>query len=166
MLFFVTCSWPPPWTPCSLDSCRYRPARRCDFHLWSLSGFRSALKRIATASFVCVWIVHEVKPKETFVGICFLFYVFYRLNCVVSCFSTRYPNWLTGFASRSRHTEDVKNGTCVLSNLVLGVDGWVQGNGSRAMLPVTRHQWIHQQCNVHCESSRAARGATKRRWAS
>jgi len=28
------------------------------------------------------------------------------------------------------HTKDLKNGTCDLSSLVLGVDGWVQGNSS------------------------------------
>jgi len=34
---------------------------------------------------------------------------------------------------------------------MLGVDEWVQGNSSRAALPLTR-----QQCSIHCESSRVA----------
>ena len=59
----------------------------------------------------------------------------------------------------SSHTEGLKNGICGLSSLVLGFHGWVQGNGSRAvLLPLTRHQ-----CSIHCESSRVAHGTSKRR---
>jgi len=54
----------------------------------------------------------------------------------------------------------LKNGTCGLSYLVLGVDGLVWGNSSRAVLPLTRHQ-----CSIHCESSRVAHGERKQRWA-
>jgi len=36
---------------------------------------------------------------------------------------------------RSGHGENLKNGTCGLSSLVLGIIGWVQGNSSRAVLP-------------------------------
>jgi len=52
------------------------------------------------------------------------------------------------------------NDTCGLSSLVLGVDGFEQGNGLRAVLPLTRHQ-----CNIHCESSLVAHGSSKWRWA-
>jgi len=34
----------------------------------------------------------------------------------------------------SGHTEDLKNGTCGLSSLVLSIDGRVQGNSSLAVL--------------------------------
>jgi len=34
-----------------------------------------------------------------------------------------------------------------LYRLVFGVSRWVQGNGSRSVLPLTRHQ-----CSIHCES--------------
>jgi len=68
-------------------------------------------------------------------------------------------------ASRVRfpvgHTEDLKTCACGLSSFVLGVNGWVQGNGSRVVLP-----WTCHQCSIHCESSRVAHGASKRRWAS
>ena len=50
--------------------------------------------------------------------------------------------------SKLCHTEDLKNGTCGLSNLVFGVDEWVQGNSSRAVLSLARHQLI-----IHCETS-------------
>ena len=43
------------------------------------------------------------------------------------------------FDSQPGHTDDSKNDACGLSGLVLGVDEWVQGNGSRAFLPLTRH---------------------------
>jgi len=43
---------------------------------------------------------------------------------------------------------------------VPGVDGWVRENGSRAVLRLARHQY-----SIHCESSRVAQGAGKRRWA-
>jgi len=59
--------------------------------------------------------------------------------------------------SRSGQTEDLKNGTCAQFSLVLGVDGRVQGKGSRVVLPSTCHQ-----CSIHCESSRVAHGASKR----
>jgi len=53
------------------------------------------------------------------------------------------------------HAEDLKNGTCGVSSLVLDVDGWVQ----ETVLPLTR-----RQCNIHCESSRVAHcWASKRR---
>ena len=39
------------------------------------------------------------------------------------------------------------------SKFVLGVDGWVQGNGSRVALPLARHQ-----CSIHCESRHVAQG--------
>jgi len=32
-------------------------------------------------------------------------------------------------------TEDLKNGTCGLSSPVLGAGGWMQGYGSRVVLP-------------------------------
>jgi len=35
------------------------------------------------------------------------------------------------FDSRSSHSEDLENGACGLSSLVLGIDGWVQGKGSQ-----------------------------------
>jgi len=34
------------------------------------------------------------------------------------------------------HTEDLKNGTC---GLVVDVGGWLPGNSSCAVLPLTRH---------------------------
>jgi len=37
---------------------------------------------------------------------------------------------------------------------------WVEGNGSRIVLPLTRHQ-----CKIHCESSRVTHDARKRCWA-
>jgi len=49
------------------------------------------------------------------------------------------PGWVT---------EGLRNGTCGLASLVLGVNGWVQANSSHAVLPLTRHQ-----CSIHCESS-------------
>ena len=49
--------------------------------------------------------------------------------------------------SRSSHTDDLKNGTCSLSSLVLDVNGWVQGNCSRAELPLTL-----RQCSISCET--------------
>jgi len=55
------------------------------------------------------------------------------------------------------HTENLKNITCVLSSLVLGVNAWVQENSSRIVLPLTRHQ-----CSIHCESSRVVHGASNR----
>jgi len=33
-----------------------------------------------------------------------------------------------GFDSRPGHTENLENGTCSLSRLVLSVNGWMQGN--------------------------------------
>jgi len=36
--------------------------------------------------------------------------------------------------------------------------GWVQGNGSRAVLPLTRHQ-----CGIHCKSSFVVHGVSKRK---
>jgi len=60
----------------------------------------------------------------------------------------------------SGHTEDMKNSTCGLSSLVLGVDEWVQGNSSRAVLPLTRYQ-----CSIHYESSRLPPPLSKGRWA-
>jgi len=41
-----------------------------------------------------------------------------------------------------------------------GVKWSMQGNSSRAVLPMTRCQ-----CGIHCESSAWAHGASKRRWA-
>jgi len=41
--------------------------------------------------------------------------------------------------------------------LALGVNGWVQGNGPRAVLPLTRHQ-----CSIHCENSRDERPQSTR----
>ena len=61
-------------------------------------------------------------------------------NCQEFCFF-RYIN--------PSHVENSKNGICRLSTLPLGVDGRVQGNSSRAVLALTRHQ-----CNIHCESKR------------
>jgi len=46
-----------------------------------------------------------------------------------------------------RQRSMLKNGTCGLSRLVLGVNGWVQWNWSRAMLPLIRHQYSN-----HCQS--------------
>jgi len=41
----------------------------------------------------------------------------------------------------------------------LSVNGWAeQDNGLRAVLPLTRHQ-----CRIHCEGSRVAHGASRRR---
>jgi len=52
----------------------------------------------------------------------------------------------------------MENATCVLSSLLLGVNEWVQGNGSRAvLLPLTRHQ-----SSVYFLNSRVAHSATKR----
>ena len=59
-----------------------------------------------------------------------------------------------------RATPKYSNGACGLSSIALGVNGWVQGNSSRAVLPLTRHQ-----CNIHCENSRVDHGASKWRWA-
>jgi len=46
---------------------------------------------------------------------------------------------------------------CGLASLALGADWLLQGNGSRAVLPLARHQ-----CSTHCESGRVARCASKR----
>jgi len=35
------------------------------------------------------------------------------------------------------HTEDLKNGACGLSSFVPDVNGWLQANGSRMVLPLT-----------------------------
>ena len=70
--------------------------------------------------------------------------------------STRHQIWQCGFDSRSGRTEDLKNDICDLSSLELGVDGWVQGNSSRTVLSLPRHQY-----SIHCETSH---GASKRRW--
>jgi len=43
---------------------------------------------------------------------------------------------------------------------MLDADGWVQGNSSRAVLPLARHH-----CSIHCENSRVAHGTSKRKWA-
>ena len=70
------------------------------------------------------------------------------------------PNlYKAGFDSRPGHIEDLKNGTCRLSSLVLSVDGWVYGISSHAVLPLTHHH----QCKIHCESNYVANGASKRR---
>jgi len=53
--------------------------------------------------------------------------------------STCHWSWWVGFESRSGHTEDLINGTCGLSSLVLGISRWVQGEASRALLPVVYH---------------------------
>jgi len=58
-------------------------------------------------------------------------------------------------------TEDLKTGTCGLFSHVLGVNGWLQGNGTRAVLLFTRHQ-----CSIHWENRRVAHGASERRWVS
>jgi len=57
------------------------------------------------------------------------------------------------------HTEDLKNDTCSLSILVFGIDGWMQENISRAVLPLTQHQ-----CSIHCENSHVAQSASKGKW--
>jgi len=44
---------------------------------------------------------------------------------------------------------------CGVFSMVLGSDGWVQGNGSRTWLPLKHHQF-----NIHCETSRVAHGAS------
>jgi len=57
---------------------------------------------------------------------------------------------------------------------------WNLSFGSTAMIPASRSETLvsaretlhvvlpftHHQCSIHCESSRVARGASKRRWAS
>jgi len=52
------------------------------------------------------------------------------------------------------HWEDFKNVFCGLCSLVLGVHGWVQGDSSHAVLPLTC-----QQCSIHCENTCAAHTA-------
>jgi len=54
---------------------------------------------------------------------------------------------IPGFDPRSGHAEDLKHGTCGSCSALMG--GWVQGNGSRAMLPLTRHQ-----CSIYAKASR------------
>ena len=66
-----------------------------------------------------------------------------------SCLSTRHRRW---FDYLLGHTEDFKSVACSLSSFLLGVDGWVQGNGSCAVLSLTCYQ-----CNIHCESSHSRR---------
>jgi len=63
------------------------------------------------------------------------------------------------------------NGTSGLSSLVFGVNGWVQGNGYRAGLPLPPVQhslkgaaFTRHQCSIHCDRSCVARGASKRTW--
>ena len=82
---------------------------------------------------------------------------------------TNIMNWLSGsvgcaraiIGGRLRHTEDLKNGTCDLTSFVLGTNGLVRENSSRAMLPLARHH-----CSIHCESiSCVTHGASKRKWA-
>jgi len=48
--------------------------------------------------------------------------------------STHHQSWKAGFDSRLVYTEDLKNRACGLLSLVLDVDEWLQGNGSRADL--------------------------------
>jgi len=69
------------------------------------------------------------------------------------------------------HTADLTNGTSGLSSLVFGVNGWVQGNGYRAGLPLPPVQhslkgaaFTRHQCSIHCDRSCVARGASKRTW--
>ena len=45
-----------------------------------------------------------------------------------SSLSTCHQRWSEAFDSRTDRTEDLKNDSCGLSSLVIGVDGWVQGN--------------------------------------
>jgi len=51
-------------------------------------------------------------------------------------------------------TEDLKNGTCALSSLVLGDDDECKETvqAKRIVLPLARHQ-----CSIHCESSCVAK---------
>jgi len=60
------------------------------------------------------------------------------------------PSWLRAGGQGSIPGQvipkDLKNGTSGLPSLVLGVDGWVQGNSSRVELLSARHQ-----CSIHCE---------------
>jgi len=78
---------------------------------------------------------------------------------VVFIISTPYKIWSAGLGSRSGHNEDFESGTCGPSSLVLDVDGRVQGNSSRAALPLTR-----RQRSIPCESNCVAHDASKRRW--
>ena len=43
--------------------------------------------------------------------------------------------WMVTSGLRSPISASLKNDTAVLSNLMLGIDGWVQGNDSRAVFP-------------------------------
>jgi len=58
----------------------------------------------------------------------------------------------------SYRTLEKRYSRLTVSCLVLGDDGWVQGNGSYAVLPLTRHQF-----SIHDENSRVDHGASKRR---
>ena len=70
----------------------------------------------------------------------------YKLQPIKWCseLSTPHQSWLSWFDSRPGHTEDVKNGTCRLPSLVLGVDGWVRRErrftrGAATDLPLVQH---------------------------
>jgi len=58
-----------------------------------------------------------------------------RLSSTVSSACVTKDGWLDSVHSRVIPNWDLKNDSYGLSSLVLGVDGWVQGNGSS-----TRHQ--------------------------
>jgi len=49
-------------------------------------------------------------------------------------------------------------GACSLSSLVLGIDGWVQGNSS-LVLPLTRHQG-----SIYCKIICMAHSSSKQKW--
>jgi len=48
--------------------------------------------------------------------------------------------WLSGTVGWLCATEDLKNDTRNVSSLMLSVNGWVQGNGSHVVMPLTCHQ--------------------------
>jgi len=58
-------------------------------------------------------------------------------------------NWWTRFDSQSGHTKDLKIGTYDLFSLLRSIDGWMQRNGSCAMLPLTHHQRTIQWKKLH-----------------
>ena len=86
--------------------------------------------------------------------------------CSTSQWETSLPGaeltvgWSLATKTWPDHTKDLKNDTCGLTSLALGVNGRVRGSSSRAVLRLTR-----RQCSIHCERSGVARITSKQRWA-
>jgi len=115
----------------------------------------------------------KIYPKSLYF-LCKLFWEKRELNLLLRFASLHITtsleqrHWLSGTVGWERFTkagswfrfpvgptEDLKNGTCDLPSLVLCGNAGVQGNGSRVMPPLTRHQ-----CRIYCEKSFVATGAS------